>query len=33
VLQLTRLLTVFSVYDSEADAIRSFGPNTQTATV
>lgn len=25
VLQLTRLLTVFSVYDTEADAIRSFG--------
>ena len=26
VLQLTRLLTVFSVYDSEAEAIQSFGP-------
>jgi anti-sigma B factor antagonist len=25
VLQLTRLLTVFSVYDTEADAISSFG--------
>jgi anti-sigma B factor antagonist len=33
VLQLTRLLTVFSVYDSEAEAIRSFGPNTLTAAV
>jgi anti-sigma B factor antagonist len=31
VLQLTRLLTVFSVYDSEAEAIRSFGPATATA--
>ena len=26
VLQLTRLLTVFSVYDTEAQAIRSFSP-------
>jgi anti-sigma B factor antagonist len=26
VLQLTRLLTVFSVYDTEAEAIRSTGP-------
>lgn len=33
VLQLTRLLTVFSVYDSQADAIRSFGPNSMTAAV
>jgi anti-sigma B factor antagonist len=33
VLQLTRLLTVFSVYDTEADAIRSFGPNSLTAAV
>ena len=31
VLQLTRLLTVFSVYDSEAEAIRSFGPAAATA--
>jgi anti-sigma B factor antagonist len=28
VLQLTRLLTVFSVHETEADAIRSFGPAT-----
>ena len=33
VLQLTRLLTVFSVYDSEAEAIGSFGPNSLTAAV
>jgi len=33
VLQLTRLLTVFSVYDSEAEAIRSFGPNSLSAVV
>jgi anti-sigma B factor antagonist len=33
VLQLTRLLTVFSVYDTEADAISSFGPNFLTAAV
>jgi anti-sigma B factor antagonist len=33
VLQLTRLLTAFSVYDTEADAIRSFGPNSLTAAV
>jgi anti-sigma B factor antagonist len=33
VLQLTRLLTVFSVYDSQAEAIRSFGPNSLTAAV
>jgi anti-sigma B factor antagonist len=33
VLQLTRLLTVFSVYGSEAEAIRSFGPNSLTAVV
>lgn len=26
VLQLTRLLTVFNVYDTEGEAIRSFGP-------
>jgi anti-sigma B factor antagonist len=31
VLQLTRLLTVFSVYETEADAIRSFGPAAATA--
>jgi anti-sigma B factor antagonist len=31
VLQLTRLLTVFSVYDTEADAIRSFGSAAATA--
>jgi anti-sigma B factor antagonist len=33
VLQLTRLLTVFSVYDNEAEAIRSFGPNSLTAAI
>jgi len=33
VLQLTRLLTVFSVYDTEADAIRSFGTSSLTAAV
>jgi anti-sigma B factor antagonist len=33
VLQLTRLLTVFSVYDTEADAISSFRPNSLTAAV
>jgi anti-sigma B factor antagonist len=33
VLQLTRLLTVFSVYDTEADAISSFGPKSRTAAV
>jgi anti-sigma B factor antagonist len=33
VLQLTRLLTVFSVYDTETDAISSFGPNSLTAAV
>jgi anti-sigma B factor antagonist len=33
VLQLTRLLTVFSVYDTEADAISSFGPKSLTAAV
>jgi anti-sigma B factor antagonist len=33
VLQLTRLLTVFSVYDNEAEAIRSFGPNSLTVAV
>lgn len=31
VLQLTRLLTVFSVYETEVDAIRSFGPAAATA--
>ena len=31
VLQLTRLLTVFSVYGTEAEAIRSFGPAATTA--
>jgi anti-sigma B factor antagonist len=31
VLQLTRLLTVFSVYDTEADAIRGFRPGTASA--
>jgi anti-sigma B factor antagonist len=31
VLQLTRLLTVFSVYDTEAEAIRGFRPGTATA--
>jgi anti-sigma B factor antagonist len=33
VLQLTRLLTVFSVYDTESDAISSFRSNSLTATV
>lgn len=32
VLQLTRLLTVFSVYDTEAEAIRSFGTPSIAAT-
>jgi len=32
VLQLTRLLTVFNVYDTEADAIRSFGTGPLAAT-
>lgn len=31
VLQLTRLLTVFSVYDTEADAIRGFRPGAASA--
>ena len=31
VLQLTRLLTVFNVYDTEAEAIRSFSPAAATA--
>jgi anti-sigma B factor antagonist len=31
VLQLTRLLTVFSVYDTEAEAIQSFGRAAATA--
>jgi anti-sigma B factor antagonist len=31
VLQLTRLLTVFSVYDTEADAIRAFRPGAASA--
>jgi anti-sigma B factor antagonist len=31
VLQLTRLFTVFNVYETEADAIRSFGPASATA--
>ena len=31
VLQLTRLLTVFSVYETEAEAIRSFKPAAATA--
>jgi anti-sigma B factor antagonist len=31
VLQLTRLVTVFGVYETEADAIRSFGPAAATA--
>ena len=31
-LQLTRLLTVFSVYATEAEAISSFGVTAQTAT-
>jgi anti-sigma B factor antagonist len=33
VLQLTRLLTVFSVYDTEADAISSFGTSSLAAAV
>jgi anti-sigma B factor antagonist len=33
VLQLTRLLTVFNVYDTQAEAIGSFGPNSLTAAV
>jgi anti-sigma B factor antagonist len=33
VLQLTRLLTVFSVYESEAEAVRSFNPTSLTAVV
>ena len=33
VLQLTRLLTVFSVYDTEAQAISSFGANSLSAAV
>jgi anti-sigma B factor antagonist len=33
VLQLTRLLTVFNVYDTQAEAIGSFGTSSQTATV
>jgi anti-sigma B factor antagonist len=32
-LQLTRLLTVFNVYDTETDAISSFGPKSLTAAV
>jgi anti-sigma B factor antagonist len=31
VLQLTRLLTVFNVYDTEADAIRAFRPGAASA--
>lgn len=31
VLQLTRLLTVFNVYDTEADAIRAFRPTAASA--
>jgi anti-sigma B factor antagonist len=31
VLQLTRLLTVFSVYDTEAEAIRGFRPGAASA--
>ncbi len=31
VLQLTRLLTVFSVFDTEADAIRAFRPGAASA--
>ena len=31
VLQLTRLLTVFNVYDTEADAIRAFRPTATSA--
>jgi anti-sigma B factor antagonist len=33
VLQLTRLLTVFNVYDTQAEAIGSFGPNSLTAAI
>jgi anti-sigma B factor antagonist len=33
VLQLTRVLTVFSVYDTEAEAIRSFESNSLSAAV
>jgi anti-sigma B factor antagonist len=33
VLQLTRLLTIFSVYDTEAEAIDSFGTGSLAATV
>jgi anti-sigma B factor antagonist len=33
VLQLTRLLTVFNVYDTESAAVKSFGPNSLTAAV
>jgi len=33
VLQLTRLLTVFSVYDTQADAISSFGTGSMAAVV
>ena len=33
VLQLTRLLTVFSVYDTEADAISTFGTSSLAATL
>lgn len=33
VLQLTRLVTVFSVYDTEAEAISSFGTGSLAATV
>jgi anti-sigma B factor antagonist len=33
VLQLTRLLTVFSVYDTQADAISSFGTGSKAAVV
>ena len=32
VLQLTRLLTVFNVYDTQAEAIGSFGTSSLTAT-
>lgn len=31
VLQLTRLLTIFSVYDTEAEAIRAFKPGAASA--
>ncbi len=33
VLQMTRLLTVFNVYHTQAEAISSFGPHSQTAAV